>query len=50
MFRRTVYATSAIAAVGLVGTLVWNLLDRHPLHLHDHAVRGLDRLRDAARL
>lgn len=40
VFRRTVYGTSALAAVGLIGTLVWNLLDRHPLH----------RLRDAARL
>lgn len=42
MFRRTVYATSAVAAVGLIGTLVWNVLDRHPLHLADRSIRATE--------
>lgn len=50
MFRRTVYATSAAGAALLLGTLVWNLLDRHPLHLGDRGVRVIDHLRDLARM
>lgn len=50
MFRRTVYGTSAIAAAGLIGTLVWNLLDRHPIHAADRGVRLIDTIRGALRL
>lgn len=46
MFRRTVYATSAAAAVLLIGTLVWNLHQ----HAVDRGVRLRDGLRDVARL